>query len=130
MHLRRVDAIPRTLSGLLLGDIALGSRRRQGCQSFACVTVTDNDHRPSLAITATRCKASILQDPEECLVWQRVVCEFPRRKGRAHDVVQFHAPSSLDKRQLMQGSPESMATWRRVVNGNGSLVTLATSLQA
>jgi hypothetical protein len=69
IHPGRVDTIPRTLAGLLLGDIALGSWRRQGSQGFACGTVTDDDHIPSLAIAATRRKAGILQDLEERSVW-------------------------------------------------------------
>src|SRR5215510_4691294 len=72
---------------------------------------------PTLAVATARCKARLLQNLVERGVWQWGVCEFPRRKGRAHDVVQFHARSSLSRVQLLEYSQESMAIWGKLVNG-------------
>src|SRR5262245_55539185 len=78
--------------------------------------ITDDDHIPPLAIATTRRKASVLQDLEERYVWQGGVREFPRCKGRAHDVVQFHEQSSLADERLIKYVHESMPTWRGLVN--------------
>ena len=104
------DAGTRGLCHLLLGDRAGGvgaPRRLAGGplrvvapraglgdldEPFARRGIADHHDLGALAVAAARGEAGVVEDRVEDVVGQRVVGEVAHGRGRAHHVVQVHAP--------------------------------------
>jgi hypothetical protein len=93
VDLRRLDRVPRALTGLDLRGIALRGGHRQRGERLASLAVAHGNDVPALAVAAAGRVARMVQDVDEHPIGQRVVGEVARGERRPHDVVELHEAS-------------------------------------